>query len=632
MIKYADPTAAEILAMYQENHFHSSPSSSTIPSELTIAGLETLTQTHPKLRKVVKSKLAKGRDLVIDEDTVWKYPIAQHSALYSKYASWATSIVINGVYEFDLDPLLRLFPNITGLTLRNVQMDLRTVHRMSVIACPLKLRRFRVIDSKLNLGNWYEQMESLEELHFEGTDSVNLPDLTRLSQLTLLVPEVKSWSTTTCPLLKRLTINHCWNGLKEEQIKGFTKLQHLKVMRSVDWKVKEQIKGMHLKSADVHYMEIPTEANLILRLNMDCLMHLQRYLSSEDWMTFRESHPMFQQLPIRQYKIDVQSLKRLPVATNQQYYKRIGPLVTSLYVRDLDYYALLPLIHFFTNLRDLDVDHWFDLGPVSGVRKLSVTTYKLAFLATAMMKSLRTSVESLDLMIRIDDDGGVQSVNGLEELQNVKEFKINELLVTREALTFLHTNQRHMRKLEIWELFGNQKSLEEFWLIIADMPNLQELYIQMSCSKEMTKIPQLPTGCLPRLEKLSLLLGDVKGKGYEQLLKSLDCSQLKSVWFEGTGLEFDVDISGRMTSLEVLNIKGSLLGELQIPIDAIIALTQLKKCSVVLEDQQVLPLVQGLPHLRTLNTLRNLELKAIQETRKYLKEVNRKLCINGIDY
>lgn len=131
---------------------------------------------------------------------------------------------------------------------------------------------------------------------------------------------------------------------------------------------------------------------------------------------------------------------------------------------------------------------------------------------------------------------------------------------------------------------------------------------------------------------MSLLLGDVKGKGYEQLLKSLDCSQLKSVWFEGTGLEFDVDISGRMTSLEVLNIKGSMLGELQIPIDAIIALTQLKKCNDALGDQQVLPLVQGLPHLHTLNTLRELELKAIQETRKYLKEVNRKLCINGIDY
>lgn len=298
---------------------------------------------------------------MIDADTLWKYPFASHTDLYTMYGSWTKNLVINGVYEFDLDRLVPLFSDITALTLRDVQMDVDMTEEGEKCAThyPSKLRQLSVIDATIYsefLCEWLYQMDSLESLQIKSDfiDIIDLKDLDlpNLRSLTLNLQE-SLCTVLPCPSIKRLTIDQCWTGLDFEHVAELKELEYLKVEQAVEWKYKKQIESLRIKPVDVYYMEIPTEESLIMRLNKDCLMHLQRFLTPEDWMAFHECHSRFKTLEIVEFGLYPKSMTLRPLNTNRSYYTRIGPLVLNLEISNLkesDVYELLP---FFTNLKGL---------------------------------------------------------------------------------------------------------------------------------------------------------------------------------------------------------------------------------------------------------------------------------------
>lgn len=341
--KYQNPTAEDILKEHNSlKEFQRNPGWQIIFSYLPLSDLINFERSHPKLAEIVEINLRKGLQVFIDDDTVWKYPPAQHAELYTKYLSRATDIFIDGVNRYDLIPLMQNIKHITQLTLRNVHLKQATVF-------PCKLRNLTMIDSKIVDLNYINPslglMNCLKSFYYKGNQSLEL-GMPNLKSLTAN----KNIYHTSCPLLERLTIDvysKCYgNGFKID----YKKLKHLRVVQSVDRKYKKQIDALQLKSVDVHFFDLPTKENLILGLNDDCLLHLQKFLSAEDWMSLHECHPRFQQLRINEYSFDQWSLEHNPLHSNWSYYTRIAPLVSSVYVEQFKEQDMAKVLPMFTNL------------------------------------------------------------------------------------------------------------------------------------------------------------------------------------------------------------------------------------------------------------------------------------------
>lgn len=146
-----------------------------------------------------------------------------------------------------------------------------------------------------------------------------------------------------------------------------------------------------------------------------------------------------------------------------------------------------------------------------------------------------------------------------------------------------------MQKLSIY--FKNQTLNREVWHAIAQMHNLKELRIDVDC---LVDIHGLPGGSLPLLEYFSV-------EGDNNFVKNL-C------------------------------LMGSLGRYSKYPIIRFREMTTIKELYAGLENHTVLGVIQSLPQLRILKTREKLDVDTIQEIRSYLKEANRKLQINCIQY
>lgn len=371
-----------------------------------------------------------------------------------------------------------------------------------------------------------------------------------------------------------LTIDRCWNEVTFQNVAELEELEYLKVVQAVDWEYKDQIESLQLKSVDVYYMEIPTEENLIMRLNKDCLMHLQRFLDPEDWMDFRECHSRFQTLEIIEFAIYSKPMTLGPWNANRSYYTRIGPLVWNLEIANVteaDVYELLP---FFTNLKGLTLS---SIELHTG-RCLPWNRYVLSFSSTLVYLAIR---EPLEYSLW-------KNCPCLTELRSIKTFSCTDTF-TDNLLLFLQRNQSNMQKLSIY--FKNQTLNREVWHAIAQMHNLKELRIDVDC---LVDIHGLPGGSLPLLEYFSV-------EGDNNFVKNL-C------------------------------LMGSLGRYSKYPIIRFREMTTIKELYAGLENHTVLGVIQSLPQLRILKTREKLDVDTIQEIRSYLKEANRKLQINCIQY
>lgn len=198
----------------------SNPGWHRILSHLTLADLESVSKSHPKLRKLVISHLTSGHPLTIDEETVWKYPIEGNHSLYNRYGSQATNIVIDGIFEYDIYRLFALFPNIHQLTMRNVQIN--DCNNLQLY--PFSVRKLCLVNSQIKRNDqWMNRMSSLESLFLQGNNTMPINTM-HLKSLTL-INQSYYWGDP-CNLkgilnLKELTINS-WDTMP-----GLVKLIHL---------------------------------------------------------------------------------------------------------------------------------------------------------------------------------------------------------------------------------------------------------------------------------------------------------------------------------------------------------------------------------------------------------------------
>lgn len=197
----------------------------------------------------------------------------------------------------------------------------------------------------------------LSSLHLEGNELISLDDLPKLKSLTLINQKVSiRHFPIAFPALKTLTIDYCWKGLKYSYVNKLPCLERLRVLRSVDWKTMSQIRALQLKSVRVqHCFQVPTEENVILKLNDDCLYHLQTFLSANDCISLFRAHSRFQQLRIPEFELYWGSIPR-----DSNILQRIGPLVNRLKLSltgHMDLHCSAQL-SFFTGLKVPENDAW----------------------------------------------------------------------------------------------------------------------------------------------------------------------------------------------------------------------------------------------------------------------------------
>lgn len=468
----------------------------------------------------------------------------------------------------------------------------------------------------------------LESLHLEGNTRVLLPDLHILHSLTLINQNARL-DDLDGAFLQNITMDR-YTSNKYEQLKAFPKLEHLKILQSVNWQQKEEIDKLKLKSTSVHCFEVPHEKNLILRLNDDCFLHLQKYLSIEDWISLHETHPRFQHMVIPYLEIDKNDF---PITENQ---KCKLPLVISLSIDNYANADLGKLMEGCSSLVDLNISLNERQDPTdyithipTGLKKLNINIDVLSQIldekyVIAMFRQLNPTLISLHIS---DDDALDENVNyltrcsGMLELHHIQELTCSTLNLTKEFVQFLVQNKDNMRKLVLF--FKMEPLLEkEMWRVIGTMKSLQSLIITPKVHP-----PVMTDGCLPFLEHLNVAMYDFYG--LENLLISMDGRKLRSFTYGGLTQDYGLVNWERMVNIEYLKliIYGGQKGCNLLP--KLFALTKLKKLIVFpMDDDQILPLIKGLPNLEYLQTSGEvLKEETLNKTREYLRIAQRNIEI-----
>lgn len=139
---------------------------------LTLADIHKFIKSHRTLKRIAYEYLEKGHALVVDQQTLWQYPVDNNRKFYSHFGSMTTNVEFRGLLGYDLENLFPLFPNIAHLTLRSVQMGTndkwinypRSIHKLVLIDCT----------RGSSLTSWIEKISDLEALHLQGMRSVGL--------------------------------------------------------------------------------------------------------------------------------------------------------------------------------------------------------------------------------------------------------------------------------------------------------------------------------------------------------------------------------------------------------------------------------------------------------------------------
>lgn len=606
--------------------FFDTPAGTHILPYLSLADIEAVTRSHPKLKVIIESYFRAGHKLMIDEKSLWQYSVENNKDLYSKYGVLATNIEFHGLFGYELESLFPLFPNIAQLTLRKVQL----CEKVKPSKYPRSLHTLNIVDSKMgwNWGAWVGEIASLQVLRLEGLGLSSLSNVQQVRSLTLINQSV--YMPEYClPMLEDLTIDKCWKSISYKDLRSLCslgRLKYLRVLGCVDWKQMEQIEALQLETVDIlHYVEPPEESNLILRLNDDCMLHLQKFLYYCDWINLRNLHPKWQHLNISYFRIDREYLLGGP--DRLQCYRLIGPMVTWLSVYEVPAKEFSTAIPYFKNLRKLEmhVDEEMakviDTKHIRGLRSLALTFDREGINWRRLFRRLSPTLTELEL-----GNHGVSNERciGLSELRNIQHFTVDGINFQKDFLKFLNINQNTLISI----------NMNEFWLTddtspyyaISQMPNLKALKLGS------VRVP-VPRGSLPALTDLSLELPNEAGLAF---LLSLDGSRLRSLTincsYSAYKPELGEDLWTKVRNLEVLRIERYDMSSLLPAIFILKKLTHLDLMDhVLVEDLQVPQLVESLPQLRVLQlTEYKPSILTICQVREYLRKHNRKLQLNQL--
>lgn len=440
-----------------KNPLQASPGWSQILSHLSLPDLDSFAQSHCKLSEIVDSYLSKENPLTIDMDTLCNHPIATHEYLYIRYGSRASNLIINGIPGVALRQLMRYFPNLRQLTLSHMTLE----DVLCKGSCPFILRKLVLLNNKARGHesiHGLSRIPNLKSLYLRGNDRVLLDSLPRLQSLTVINQRLDFYALQ-CPALTSLTIDHCWRSLFYHNIQSLPRLEHFRVLGSVDWKQRQEIEALQVKHVHLdYYSEIPAQENLILRLNDDCLLHLARFLPADQWVSLHEMHPRLQHLPIPTFALNQKTLEDRPLRQHKEYYTRIGPLVSNLRVNRIADNVVRELMPLFTHLRELTLhmNRRVDIASCLplGLRRLSLGGSMMddGPLLRRIFRRLNPSLEVLSLshpesMYYAPEI--YRHTRGLEELKHIREFQCDFFRASGEFLYFLELNQDSLTVLHI---------------------------------------------------------------------------------------------------------------------------------------------------------------------------------------
>lgn len=558
-------------------------------SFLTLADIESIARISPNSRKRVFNSLQKGQKLIIDRHTLWKYPILSHPNLYREYAAHVTNVEMNGVLEGDLDELFTHFPNLQEVTLRKIHV--RETDREP--AYPTTPTKVTLVNNNIYypfLNRWLGHLKSLQTLHLESNGMMTrVPQLPTLLSLTVLDQFVQC----QCPALKELTITECWKNIQSADI-DLSGLDHLKVIYPVDQRYKEEIESLPLKSKSLQYSHIPEEDTPILRLNEYCLLHLQTFLPSYWWMSFRETHEMFAKLTvIDRFELDRTALKE----HSPQNFQQLGPLVSKLVISGLSQENLNKLLPLFTNLVELDFDckDCYDANIIpSALKRLLIhNTGKMDL--EALFRRLNPTLIAL-----VVADIRRPALTALKELRHLQEYKNDRLRSTEALMEFLQTNRESMRSMEIGFKQSSDDATFDLFVEIAQMRNLELLNLHTLDTDYVFTRP--PDNSLPLLQKLILATDNA-----DPFLDSLEGSLLRHLDISDCVFMETVTHVLRFTNLEKLRMW-------------------------IIKDHEILLIVQSLPNLIDLSVHRmDLSHDLMMAVNSYLMGTHRRLRLNEVE-
>lgn len=577
---------------------------------MNLADLVFLSDADFSLRLIVEDYVKKGNPIVIDGDTLARYP-TENVPPINRLSYWywgiiSTNVVLITVHELEIFSLLKHFKKILELTLIRVDVS------GDVLAgLPKTPRKLTVINCRMpGLNSAIHEMKNLQSLNLERTDrQIFSKPLPKIKTLKLVMQGMEP----NFPNLEQLTVDTCWRGITYKSVQEFKKLKHLKVLVPVGYKQKEEIQSLNLKSTDFYCYEIPKERNLILRLNDDCLMHIQSYLTDRDIVYFHEAHFRFSNLSIPRFVLDNNFLNRRPFQSNLQYYTRIGALVTNLDLLCDGTPYLRNLIALFTNVKEVSIPsnqnkqlrpiihHLHSIGPGIEHLKLGYVYVENKYDMESIFHTLAPTLKSLIFT----SNSVTAAIAGLPTLRNIQKFSGQNFAIA-EVFLFLKYNCNHMQELDLG-IKETEKKLapevhKELLLLICQMKKLKSLTLNWL----LEEFPNVPNNSLPMLEVLKLSHCD--GNSNEQMNKFLLC-------LDGTRLRSFSRPQGRFTFARAVYDKMTNIESMAIPIS---------------DKEEILDVISGLPKLTALITCKISDVYTLQEVRAYLLESNRKLTWNRI--
>lgn len=375
--RFPNPTVDDILTVHrEENDFQNNPGWPMILNYLELVELETFAQSHPRLRKIVYSYLEEGGQLVLKGRSLYRY--MDTPEIFSKYGQRTTAMEL---VKIDAEKVFPHFPNVTDLTLRRVNIDVRDRNTLPRSLTKLRLFGTPSIDHILD-----KSKQSLTHLHITATEKspneiIRLPTFSKLQSLTLgnlllkehpfspvleelhlkLLKNPLDWTSQHGIPITSLTLDR-WDRDQEtkryELVKSLPFLKHLRILEATRSEFKDKIMGLDFESVEMYFVDSPEEQDLIVdMLDDDCLHIIFDSLEADDLARLCQVHSRIRKVITgrrkKSFEIGYEFVKQYPPKENRAFYHWLGEIVNKLsfYIADED--SFYQVIRHFGRLDEL---------------------------------------------------------------------------------------------------------------------------------------------------------------------------------------------------------------------------------------------------------------------------------------
>lgn len=489
---------------------------------LTVADISAIAGSCPQWQDIVNEYIKAGEFITIDGQFLEQYPVAKNRELYAEF-KLATSLKLVKVPERKIASLFACFAKIKRLTMIGILIleDIKSfpipLEALVLIHCWIEFHYFKewILRSRDTLKLLHTKSKDTHYLKINPKNYLELDDFVRsCSHLTSLLIETDGvgvrWSGENfsfikieaklhiTPLnrymhslyfdapvdivsckelnklinLRSLTIR---NWCPVLNLRPFTSLSYLKVIKTVEVKHKKKIDELKIKTVDLHYSKPPQPRNLILNLNNDCLLKVLEYVPIKDCVALAKAHRHFDQLVIAHKftELVVNRPDNIVMCLNRGLFIRAAPFIKHISFggnyneKFSDFSWLFPRLNALKSLTLSEVTVLQKAsGMPMGVETLCVKYGQFKHL-DAYLEKLKPSLRSLKLT-RVN----TKSAHYFDNVQ-----KIDLGYTDNVSAQYLHLNRQSLRYLIL-----NVHHIINDWKFICELDNLSHLTIVCECS------------------------------------------------------------------------------------------------------------------------------------------------------